>query len=163
MVKFKPTLKKTTISLLTGLAVSIIVFFKFTHLVIEQTVSGFIFYSSLVYLIWSLFQKDETEEIKIKKRSKLAITSFIISFIGFYPLFSFFPISIPGFSILLLGVLLLTPILSRIGFTTAIISLRLIKKYDLKGKEFAITSIIFSSIGLIFIIYFILNPPGPIF
>lgn len=64
-MRLMPTLKKTVISLLIGLAISIILFVLtyfgyeigiFTLIVI------FIFASALAYLIWSMFQKEYDDE-----------------------------------------------------------------------------------------------------
>ena len=84
-------------------------------------------------------------------KSKLAITSFIfgvISLLFLIPRFG--DLQIP---IIISLIILLSPL---IGLITGIFSLVIIKKEGVDGRGFAILGIVFSVIGLVFIIWFIL-------
>ena len=85
-------------------------------------------------------------------RSKLAIWSFVLSLLGpfLYLLAIFTPLSIFNSAWAALIIFIGLPIS---GFITSIISLIIIKKNNLKGKGFAIASLIISVLILLLILF----------
>ena len=64
-MRLMPTLRKTLISLLIGLAISIVLFvltYFGYEIGIFALVAIFIFASAIVYMIWSMFQPEYDEE-----------------------------------------------------------------------------------------------------
>ncbi len=179
-MELKPTLWKTLISLLAGLSSTIIVYLDFHKRFYYQNslnwgyseilfgperyftrmIVGLIFYFILIYLIWSYFQEMCKDERPI---SKLAIISFSCSFLAISPFRDLLPYVylVPGLSVL--SKIILFPLFALGGLVSGAISLWQIKKYNLRGEKLAIFSLVISSLALIFAMYLLANPPGPIF
>ncbi len=138
MLNFKPVFWKLIISLSISLLIVIILSFsKNFSLSFEDwnyILGGIVIYFGIFDLILGLFEK----------KSKLAKISFLISFFGILPILpNMIPIYIFQFMINFLDKLSFISFpLMLIGLITAIISLVIIKKNNLNGKEFSWISII---------------------
>ncbi len=121
---------------------------------------GLIFYLVLIYVVFSFFQKSKEINQEVKKKSKLAIISFVLSLISFIPMVSFSPLPIPGLNYLsclstffgggFVAIFLVLPMISLTSIILGIISLFLIKKHFLEGKKYAIIAIILGFCSILF-------------
>jgi len=97
-----------------------------------------------------------------RKTSKLAIFSFVLTVVSFLILYiTHFDVYFLGgrsYTGFMLGIFWPLFAAASIGFILAIISLVLIKKYNLKGKIYSIISIILFLIYIIFSIWFNTRP-----